>query len=332
LQKWETVWAAGPNAASNFATYSPLVNVRPARNEEWNVAVQTPLPFKTSLTVTYVGVLIPNEISAEQNDAASVGFHTNIQADQPFPLFSSIETFGNQGRFWYNGLQSYLEHRFSSGLSFTMAYTYSRSMDFNSSEGEYDAPLPFAPSWYNRHRSGNDYRHLESATLVWDIPYGHGQRLGNSASRFLDTVLGGWEWSVSQTARSGAPLSVYNTDANLGNGYSSRADVVGDPDVGNPTSGQWFNQAAFQPAPLYTFGNAPFGILDGPGFFQFDSGLSKKFFVSESKYFQFRWEAFNLFNNVNLNNPDTNVSDGNFGKIFGASTARYMQFGLKFLF
>jgi hypothetical protein len=207
-------------------------------------------------------------------------------------------------------------------------------MDYNASEGEYDAPLAFAPSWYNRHRSANDYRHLEAATMVWDIPYGRSRHFGSNANRFLNTTLGGWELSISQTARSGAPLSAYNSDNNLGNGFSSRANLVGDPHVSNPSASAWFNPAAFAPAPLYTFGNAPYGIVDGPGFFQLDSGLSKKFFVTESKYFQFRWEAFNLFNNVNLdfNTLDQNVNDPNLGKIFGAGTARYMQFGLKFLF
>jgi hypothetical protein len=170
--------------------------------------------------------------------------------------------------------------------------------------------------------------------MVWDIPYGPSRHFGSNANRFLNTTLGGWELSISQTARSGAPLSAYNSDNNLGNGFSSRANLVGDPHVSNPSASAWFNPAAFAPAPLYTFGNAPYGIVDGPGFFQLDSGLSKKFLVTESKYFQFRWEAFNLFNNVNLdlNTLDQNVNDPNLGKIFGAGTARYMQFGLKFLF
>jgi len=332
LQPWETVWAAGPNAASNFAVYSPLVNIKPAKTEEWNVSVQAPLPGKTSLTVSYVGTLVPNEISGQDRNVATVGFHSNLQADLPFPLFSTIHTYANQGRFWYNGLQTYVEHRFSGGLAFTFSYAFSRSMDENVGEGEFDALLAYSPAWYNRHRSYNDYRHLESATLVWEVPYGHARRFGGNANGLMNAVLGGWQLALYQKARSGQPLTISNNDGNLGNGFSSRADIVGDPNVSSPGAAEWFNPAAFAPAAQYTFGNSNIGNVDGPGFFQLDSGLSKKFYVTENKFFQFRWEAFNLLNNVNLDNPDQNVNDSNLGKIFSAETARYMQFGLKFLF
>jgi hypothetical protein len=334
LQPWENVWAAGPNTASNFAVYSPLVNIKPAKTEEWNVSVQAPLPFKTSLTVSYVGTLVPNEISGQERNVATVGFHSNLQADLPFPLFSTIHTYANQGRFWYNGLQTYVEHRFSGGLAFTFAYAFSRSMDENVGEGEFDALLAYSPSWYNRHRSVNDYRHIQSATLVWEVPYGRSRHFGSNANRFLNTALGGWQLALYQHARSGQPLTITNNNGNLGNGFSSRADLVGDPHVSNPSASEWFNPAAFAPAALYTFGNSSVGNIDGPGFFQLDSGLSKKFFVRENKYFQFRWEAFNLLNRVNLRGDalDQNVNDSNLGKIFSAETARYMQFGLKFLF
>jgi hypothetical protein len=55
--------------------------------------------------------------------------------------------------------------------------------------------------------------------------------------------------------------------------------------------------------------------------------------LSEKKYLQLRWDAFNLFNRTDFGNPDTSVTDGSaFGQIFGAGPARYMQFALKFNF
>src|SRR6266567_139985 len=113
---------------------------------------------------------------------------------------------------------------------------------------------------------------------------------------------------------------------------SSRADIVSDPHVSSPGKKQWFKTSAFAPAAQYTFGNSNIGDVEGPGFFQLDSSLSKKFYFGEERFVQFRWEAFNLFNNVNLNNPDQNVNDSNLGKVFGSGTARYMQFGLKVVF
>jgi hypothetical protein len=155
----------------------------------------------------------------------------------------------------------------------------------------------------------------------------------------LDVLLGGWQVSFVQTARSGQPLTISQSDGNLGNFTSSRANLVGDPHISNPSKNEWFNTAAFAPASSYSattigaFGDSGVGVVDGPGRFQLNSMLAKNFYVTERKYFQFRWEAYNVLNRVNYDNPDQNVSDSSgFGKIFSAGSARYMQFGLKFLF
>jgi len=332
LNKWENVWAAGPNAASNFAVYSPLVNIKPAETREFNISVQTPIIAKTALTISYVGTQVPNEISGQDRDVPTVGFHANLQADRPLPSFSLIHTYGNQGRFWYNGLQTYVERRFASGLAYTFAYAFSRSMDENVGEGEFDALLAYSPAWYNRHRSINDYRHIQSATVVWEIPYGHGRQFGRDSNMFVNAILGGWQGSIYERGRSGQPLTIANSNSNLGNGQSSRANLVSNPGVSKQSASGWFNPAAFAPAPLYTFGNSNVGDVNGPGFFNVDTALMKRAYLSEIRYFEFRWEAFNALNRTNLNNPNQNVNDANLGKIFGSQAARTMQFGLKFLF
>jgi hypothetical protein len=331
LNKWENIWA-GARTASGFAVYSPLVDIKPAETREFNVSVQVPVFSKTALTISYVGTQVPNEISGQERNVATVGFHANLQADLPFPAFSGIHTFGNQGRFWYNGLQTYVERRFSNGLSYTFSYAFSKSMDENVGEGEFDALLAYSPAWYNRHRSINDYRHLQAATVVWELPYGHGRQFGGNSNRFVNAILGGWQASVYETAHSGQPLTIGNSNGNLGNGQSSRANIISNPHTDNPSANGWFNKAAFAPAPLYTFGNANVGDVNGPGYFNADTALTKRAYLSEARYFEFRWEAFNALNRTNLNNPTQNVNDANLGKIFGSAAARTMQFGLKFLF
>ncbi|HWR13569.1 MAG TPA: TonB-dependent receptor [Terriglobales bacterium] len=333
LQSWETAWAAGPSGAKNFNVYSPLVDIKPTRTHQWNVSVQTALPAKTSLTLSYVGTRVPNEISAFSRNVPTVGFHANIAADRPYPAFNIINTFQNMGEFWYNGLQTYVERRFDSGLSFTFAYAFSRTMIDRVAEGEFDALAAYSPDWYNRHRSINDFRHIQSATVVWQVPYGRGKRFGANANGIFDAILGGWQLSLMEQARSGQPLTMSQSNGNLGNGQSSRLNIIGDPSVADPSKDLWFNTAAFAAAPLYTFGNSGIGDVEGPGFFQVNSGLSKNFKVTEKSFVQFRWEAYNLFNRVNLGNPGQNINSAStFGKIFSASTARYMQFGLRFVF
>jgi len=85
--------------------------------------------------------------------------------------------------------------------------------------------------------------------------------------------------------------------------------------------------------------NAPgtYGVLGrntyrGPGSFNLDFGLHKDFHLTEKQKFQFRFESFNLFNNVNLANPTATVTSGNFMKITAAGDPRILQFALRFEF
>lgn len=332
LQDWKTVWAAGPHGASNFSVYSPLVNTEPSKTREWNATLQLGLPGSSALTLSYVGTHVTSLGTWKEYNAAPVGFHQNIQADRPNPRFSNITLTANEGRNWYNGLQSRIERRYHNGLAFTAAYSWSKTMTVNTGDCETCALLQYSPDWYNRNVSTMGYPQVESATVVWQLPYGHGRTYGGSSGFLENAILGGWEVAALQTAHSGIPLTIGQSNGNLGNGYSSRAKIVGNPEISEQNKDHWFNTSAFAPAPLYTFGNSGVGAVNGPGGFQLNSSVAKDFPWKEGKYFQFRWETFNLTNHVNYNNPNTNVVDRNFGKITGSGAARYMQFGAKIVF
>ena len=332
MQKWETVWAAGPNGASLFSVYSPLVNTQPAKTQEWNVAAEVGLPSHAALTLSYIGTNASNLGTWKEFNAAAVGFHQNIQNDRPNPIFSNITLTANEGKNWYNGLQAKVERRYENGLAFTGAYSWSKAMSADVGSCETCTLLPYSPGWYNRHVATFEYPQVESATIVWQLPYGRGRRFGTNTNRVVDSVLGGWEFSALETAHSGSPLEITQSNGNLGNGYSSRTDRTGDPHIGSRSAREWFNTGAFAPAALYTFGNSGIGAVTGPGAFQLNTGIDKSFAFGEGKYVQFRWETFNLTNHVNYNNPDTNVEDSVFGRITGSGSARYMQFGGKIIF
>jgi hypothetical protein len=230
-------------------------------------------------------------------------------------------------------LQTKAERRFSNGLSFTLSYSFSRSMGESASgSDEYTSLLPYSPAWYNRGRTGFDYRHIEFATLVWEVPVGKGRAFLTSSNAVVNALLGGWDFAFTQQGRSGAPLSISGGYSNMGNGTGTRADIVGDPSISNPSPNAWFNTAAFARPALYAWGSSSLGAIEGPGAFQINTNLSKRFYIAEKKDLQFRWEAFNTFNNVNYNNPSTNVASGTYGRITSAGTARYMQMALKFNF
>ncbi len=334
LQRWETVWSTDPNAFGTFGIGEAVdPRIKPARTHEWNLTVQTALPWKSALTVSYVGTRVNGELDYMPYNAPVVGPHADLQADRPNPLVASVERLENAGHTWYNALQTKAERRFADGLAFTFSYSFSRTLGQNADgEDEYTSVLSYSPAWYNRGRTPYDYRHVEFATLVWDVPIGHGKAIATGSNRIANGLVGGWQLTLTQQGRSGMPLNISGGSSNLGNGDGTRANIVGNPHLSNPTPAQWFNTSAFTEPGLYSWGTSPLGVLDGPGLLQFNTALSKNFAITEGKKLQFRWEAFNAFNRVNYGNPDRDVTSPTFGSISSAGSARYMQFALKFLF
>jgi hypothetical protein len=143
-------------------------------------------------------------------------------------------------------------------------------------------------------------------------------------------LLSGWETAGIITVQSGRPFTVAllseidNSGTGrsiLGFGANDRPNLVGNPELSNPTTGQWFNTSAFAfPAPG-TFGNAGRNILDGPGFQNVNISLMKNTPLGER-----------LFNHPNFNLPDNFLGSPTFGRITSARDPRHLQFGLKLLF
>jgi len=339
LAPWNTLFSSDPNAFGIFGmSEAQDPRLKPARTQEWNVTIQTALPLKTALTVSYVGTSVGRELASMPYNIPTIGPHANIQADRPIPQLSVIDRLENNAHTWYHGLQSKFERRFAAGISYTFSYSFSKSLGQNNNnnvdEGAGSPLLAYAPPSYYRDRLPFDYRHLEYATLVWELPYGHGRKFGSNLGRALDAVAGGWNLTLTESARSGTPFSVGGGVNGLGNGDGApRSNLIGDPHISNPSVAKWFNTAAFAvPAP-YTFGSTPLGILDGPGFLQFNTALSKNFRVAEKKQLQLRGEAFNAFNRANYGNPNNNASSSQIGRITSTSgPARYLQLGVQFIF
>jgi hypothetical protein len=168
--------------------------------------------------------------------------------------------------------------------------------------------------------------------MVWELPVGRSKKYLSGMSRAFDAAIGGWQLSFTEQARSGQPLGIAGGTNNLGNGFGSRADVVGNPGVANPSPSQWFNTSAFVTPQSYTFGSSAFGLIEGPGLFYVSTSLSKNFHFTEERYVQLRCDAFNIQNRANLANPVTSKTAGNFGQITGSGDARFLQLALKLFF
>jgi len=151
------------------------------------------------------------------------------------------------------------------------------------------------------------------------------------------------------TVRTGFPFTIRSGRDNSLTGINQdTADQIGDwqlPD--DRTRGEkiarYFNTSAFTFNALGTFGNVGINSLEGPGFWNIDTGVTRSFAIGESKRIEFRSLFYNIFNNVNLGSPagaqsaqgtlDLALTSPTLGRITAtANDARIIEFGLKFVF
>ena len=347
-----------------------VVTGNEARREQYhnfNVTVRRELPANFSLTAAYVGArgtrlrfendtyrdinLIPFGAIAQYGDLLFSnlssqpqlgialpypGFAGTVQqALRPFPQYTNVTLLNNfKGKTRYNSLQTTIERHFSQGLALLVAYTLSKTEDnlVNQDGSGYEWAL--AP---NRH-----FPHFLKVTWIYELPVGPGKRL--DVNGLLGQIVGGWTVTGIHNYRSGGTLSVFDSRMN-GAGYLFRPDIVSgaDPIVydgsavdlvrGTP----YLNPAAFATQPLSPqgvpsrIGTAP-SILPGvrgPAGYSEDLGLLKRVSAG-GRDFEFRADFLNAFNRSGLGGPITDLSNPNFGRIFGVGSGpRRIQLSLR---
>ena len=309
--------------------------------DAWNVTVQHQLSPNTSFEVGYVGNKGTHVFAGD-----GPAYNANAPAAGPGPeeqrrplfgrlgLANNIDYFGNDADNRYNALQTKFETRFT-GLNILAHYTWSR---ITNNDGDYfihDRSLGRGPASYDR-------AHVFFFTEVWDLPIGRGKRFLGGTSKGLDYLIGGWQLNSTTTWQSGLSFTPTVSGANCSvNAGPCRPDLVGDPNVDSPNRNQWFQGGVgpgspWAKAPDGEFGNAERGSLRGPSFFQSDLSIFKKFSLRENMRVEFRAEAFNIFNHVNLGLPTAQVDDANAGRItslqFPNARMRQFQFGARLVF
>ena len=252
------------------------------------------------------------------------------------PVFSSIFTENTVANSNYNSLQVSAEKRFSHGLQFQAAYTFSKSIDNASSFENMLNPLNFRDS---RALSLFDARNRLVVSYVYQFPHMglHG---------FADKVLNGWQTSGIVTFQSGFPVPISSSD-DLELMYSAFFQYPGEPDRVAPLQklnprnplNEAFNPASFQqPTQLGVIGNSPRSVCCGPGINNIDFSLMKDTRLRERYNMEFRAEFFNLANHAQFTKVDGNISDGDpaaggtFSKVLQARDPRLIQFALKLMF
>jgi hypothetical protein len=253
------------------------------------------------------------------------------------PVFSSIfaqDTIANSN---YNSLQASLEKRFTHGLQFELAYTFSKSIDSASSFENILKPIC---DRCNRALSLFDARHRLVISYLWQLPVPEYQGAKGK-------VLDGWAISGITSLQSGFPIRIQSSnDSELMNSFDF--ELPGKPDLIAPFhtfdprthGGYAFDTNSFAlpvqsatSTPLQLLGNAPRTLCCGPGIRNFDFSVQKITPVGEGKHLEFRAEFFNIFNHTQFLNPDGNISDGaDFGRVKRVRDPRNIQFAVKFAF
>ena len=340
--------------------------------QNWTFSVQRELSKNTTLEANYVGnkgTHLLNRTNINQPFAAADpticdprtgGSLANcpIQARRPYQNITAGPGFLDS---LWNGFSNYhagnlkLEHRTGNAV-IAAIYTYSKSLDDKSAAAGVGAQGGGFSGHLNDHDQALDYgrsefdtRHRFVASYVYSLPFGRGKRFGGNMNRALDAAVGGWQVGGVTTFQQGFPFSVTAPDqGGILNAFSQRADLVAGCD---PTKGfsksihQWFNTSCFTAPLAGAFGNSGRNILTQPGINNWDMNLGKTFTFTERVSFQFRAEAFNVFNHTQYGvNPNVggaassianNVANTGvvpFGAIQSARPARVMQLGGKLVF
>jgi hypothetical protein len=341
--------SSDPFAGANIRLWDP--NIRPAAVQQWNFSLQQQLGTQTTLQLGYVGqrgthLAVPMpyaqlRLNADRSVSPSPYLAGN-PALRSIAQISGTESNGTQS---YNALQATVMKRYSDGLQFQVAYTYSKCM--TNSSGYYGSwggqTTPTSPYWQNLYDKKAewgpcyyDVTHSMTTYAVYDLPFGRGRKFGNDINKAVNAVAGEWSISGIYSLHGGFPLTISAGDASGTNSRGARANCNAPANVfgtQNSRAGgyQWFDQSSYGAPNPGTFGTCGVATVRGPGLTSLDLSFLKQFPITEKVRFEFRGEFINLTNTPILNSPGTSLG-ADLGRITSSQGPRNVQFALKLYF
>ncbi len=280
--------------------------------------------------------------------------------------FSSLYAWSSIGMSYYNAGQLVLRHPMKNGLQVDFSYTLSRSIDMGSDTersteiGSTGSFSNIINSWnpsLNRAVSDFDSTHLVTFDWVYALPFGRSRQFFGNSNRVADAIIGGWQWSGLNRWTSGLPFSLiapgWATDWQVQSYGVNTAKVGAHTHVVNGIP-----QALDDPAAInegIVNGGSPVRLpypgeagqrnaFRGDGYFDIDSGVSKRWNLGEQRSVKLAVEMFNVTNSVRFD-TDTNgttaynasltneLTGGSLGAYSSTlSLPRVTQFSLRFDF
>jgi Carboxypeptidase regulatory-like domain/TonB dependent receptor len=283
---------------------------------QWSFGAQRELWRNSALVLEYIG---SHSVHLDRNyyNNTPLPGPGDVAARRPNRLFGQIRTIQNDEIANYEGLSAVLRHRFSHGLQFLASYTWSHTLDVSIDSNNGGQPMnPY--NWRLDYGNSNwDIRHRFVTHYLYELPFFRGSK------GIFHAALGEWQLSGITTLQSGLPFNVtISTDtANTSARGLYRPNLVGTPfaNCGSGRLSGCISTAAFAIPPQYTYGTAGRNLFHGPHLFDTDLSIAKNFRISERLRFQFRAEAFNLWNSSQFNNPIAVFGTATFGNITSTS-------------
>ena len=366
LPNFSDPFNGNPPINGSFST--PLTNLTLAPNltlpytQDWDLNLQHSIGRDFLFEIGYVGtkgthlprfieanpaVFVPGTVNNSSNADQRRLYSGCTLNDSPSScIFSSVGEIAGIASSSYNAMETSLKKRFSHGISFLASYTWSKAIDDASSfnmtgsaaqpvAGENDlAQNPFDLA-AERGLSMFDARNRFVFSYEWALPF------WTNGQEWYKQAFGGWQVNGIVTLMSGTPFTVFDSNNVSGQGSApeitgfsaQRPNLVGNPNSGPKTVGDWFNASAFQPVTIPgNFGTAGRNVAIGPTYKNWDFSAMKNIRVTESKSLQFRAELFNILNHPNFRLPDSDISSPTFNQILSARDPRQVQFALKFIY
>ncbi len=343
-------------------------DIQPAYVQEWNLTAEYALTRTTSLQAGYIGEQgqhIEDYGNLNQyrvnGDPTSAPYYNNqyLGVDSTLGIGSnSLLVTESRAVMNFNALEAVLRQRLAHGLEFSLNYTYGKAM--TNSLGNYGLNVNgFSGAFQNYYDSKADYgpagydvTHNVSGTGVCALPVGRGKEYLSGVNRFIDEAVGGWKIASAWVAYSGFPETITGPGNNSNSYGNSRVNQYRKLKVVHRSLTNWFGTdssatpcttagvddgvCAFGVPASNAFGTSRNGAVRGPGYLNVDMSAFKDFHIVGEHSVGFRFDAFNALNIVSYGNPDTGITDSNFGGVANLgsirSTERHLQFSAHYTF
>lgn len=310
-------------------SYAVNRNYRLGRVQVLNLDIQRSLPLGVVLNVGYNASLGADlDILRSPNHTATSVTTTDAQA---FTYEDSL------GASRFNSLVINARKRMQKGISLEGTYQYGHAIDNASSVGGQGSSIAQNDQRLDLEESNSsfDVRHRLTGNWVAELPFGPNRAFFSKGGK-VSKVLDGFSVSGDFTFATGSYYTPqYTTSAAqlaAGGNYTLRPDRnFAQPIAGAGRLGQWFNPAAFV-APANGFGTASRNSIRGPGILGIDASLSRTVALGETRSFEARVTANNVFNTVQYSAINTTLNSQNFGQVTSVANARRLLFVARYRF